>query len=167
MKRELEACQTYSAKHHRCLVCDIIGDEERDGRRIVAGNEAFLAVVPFYARFPYEVHIHARRHIQALTDLTEREQWSLAGILKAVLVKYDSLFGFTLPYMMVMHQRPTDGADYAYYHFHVEFYPLHRTATKLKFLAACESGAGSFINDTEPEQTAAELRAAGSSKAGP
>jgi UDPglucose--hexose-1-phosphate uridylyltransferase len=64
--------------------------------------------------------------------------------------------------MMVMHQRPTDGDDYGYYHFHIEFYPPHRTATKIKYLAGCESGAGTFINDTLPEEKAAELRAAGS-----
>jgi UDPglucose--hexose-1-phosphate uridylyltransferase len=61
--------------------------------------------------------------------------------------------------MMVMHQKPTDGADYPGNHFHVEFYPPYRTAQKLKYLAGCESGAGTFVNDTLPEEKAAELRA--------
>ncbi|MNL76127.1 hypothetical protein D3C87_2020440 [compost metagenome] len=61
--------------------------------------------------------------------------------------------------MMVMHQRPTDGLDHPGCHFHVEFYPPNRTAQKLKYLAGCESGAGTFINDTLPEEKAAELRA--------
>jgi galactose-1-phosphate uridylyltransferase len=60
--------------------------------------------------------------------------------------------------MMVLHQRPTGGGDYDYYHFHIEFYPPLRTATKLKYLAGSESGAGMFINDTLAEEKAAELR---------
>ena len=84
---------------------------------------------------------------------------ALARILKEVLLRYDGLWGRSLPYMMVMHQQPTDGRAHPGCHFHVEFYPPHRTAQKLKFLAGCESGAGTFINDTLPEEKAAELRA--------
>jgi UDPglucose--hexose-1-phosphate uridylyltransferase len=58
-----------------------------------------------------------------------------------------------------LHQRPSDGNDYDYYHFHIEFYPPLRTATKLKYLAGSESGAGMFINDTLAEEKAGELRA--------
>ncbi|HYP02347.1 MAG TPA: hypothetical protein VER76_19310, partial [Pyrinomonadaceae bacterium] len=65
----------------------------------------------------------------------------------------------SFPYMMVLHQRPTDGGDYSHYHFHIEFYPPLRTATKLKYLAGSETGAGMFINDTLAEEKAAELRA--------
>ncbi len=73
-------------------------------------------------------------------------------------MKYDNLFGFSFPYMMIMHQEPTDGKDHSYYHFHLEFYPPHRSEKKIKFLAGCESGAGSFINDTSAEEKAKELR---------
>ncbi len=59
---------------------------------------------------------------------------------------------------MAIHQRPTDGADHPGYHLHVEFYPPNRSETKLKYLAGSEAGAGAFINDTLPEQTAARLR---------
>jgi UDPglucose--hexose-1-phosphate uridylyltransferase len=61
--------------------------------------------------------------------------------------------------MMVMHQRPVDGASYDFYHFHIEFYPPLRSANRLKYLAGSETGAGMFINDTLPEEKAAELRA--------
>ena len=60
--------------------------------------------------------------------------------------------------MMIMYQEPTDGEDYSYFHFHVEFYPPHRSRDKIKYLAGCESGAGSFINDTAAEEKAQELR---------
>lgn len=158
--RELESSEKHFQRTHTCLLCDVRADEERDGRRLVFQNRAFTAVVPYFARYPYEVHIYSNRHFQALTDMTSEEQQQMASMLKTILLKYDHLFGFSFPYMMVLHQRPTNGKAYDYYHFHVEFYPPLRTATKLKYLAGCESGAGTFINDTLPEEKAAELRAA-------
>jgi UDPglucose--hexose-1-phosphate uridylyltransferase len=86
---------------------------------------------------------------------------ALAEILRAVIRGYDGLFDFPLPYVMSMHQAPTDDGEHQHIsHFHIEFTPLHRTATKLKYLAGSELGAGAFINDTAPEDTAARLRAA-------
>ena len=143
----------------RCLVCDIIEAEQRDGRRLVIENDSFVAYIPFFARWPFEVHISARRHVQALTDFAAREQQALAVTLKQLLGAYDRLFDLSFPYMMVLHQRPTDDADYNHYHFHIEFYPPLRSASKLKYLAGSETGAGMFINDTLAEEKAAELRA--------
>lgn len=157
--RELENAARHFGETGRCLFCDILEKELADGRRIVAENEDFVALVPFFARYPYEVHILSRRHATSLPEFSGEERWSLALLLKVVLQKYDNLFGFSLPYIMVMHQAPTDGKDHGYYHYHIEFYPPNRTATKLKYLAGCESGAGTFINDTLPEEKAAELRA--------
>ena len=159
IKRELEQARAYHERTQHCLICDIIDQERVDGRRIITGNDSFVAVIPFFARWPYEVHIYSTRHRQALTDMERGEQKDLAAILKTLLVAYDKLFNLSFPYMMVLHQRPTDGSDYDYYHFHIEFYPPLRTATRLKFLAGSETGAGLFINDTLAEEKAAELRA--------
>lgn len=156
--RELEQSQTYQERTRRCLICDIMAQEREDGRRIVAENQSFLAVVPFFARWPYEVHIYSSRHLQALTDMKPVEQRDLASMLKEVLVAFDRLFNISFPYMMVLHQRPVDGGAYDYYHFHIEFYPPLRTAAKLKYLAGSEMGAGLFINDTLAEAKAKELR---------
>jgi UDPglucose--hexose-1-phosphate uridylyltransferase len=155
---ELESSRQYQRKTGRCLICSI-AERERDENRIVTENESFAAYVPFFARWPYEVHIVSRRHCQALDDFTVREQRDLAELMKAVLSAYDGLFGFSFPYMMVLHQKPTGPEDYGYYHFHIEFYPPLRTAARLKYLAGSETGAGMFINDTLPESKAAELRA--------
>jgi len=158
--RELESARLHHQEHGSCLFCDLLAHELADGRRIVAVNESFAAVIPFYARYPYEVHVTSRRHLGALPDLTAEEKRDLAGILKTLLLKYDNLWGISMPYMMVMHPRPSDGGAYDYYHFHIEFYPPHRTRDKLKYLAGSESGAGVFINDTLAELKAEELRAA-------
>jgi UDPglucose--hexose-1-phosphate uridylyltransferase len=159
VQTELDQARGHRDATGRCLFCDILAEERRDARRVVAENESFAAYVPFFARYPYEVHITSARHLQALTDMTGAEQRALASILKTILVAYDKLFNLSFPYMMVLHQRPTDGGDYSHYHFHIEFYPPLRTATKLKYLAGSETGAGMFINDTLAEEKAAELRA--------
>lgn len=157
--RKIESENAYYAERQRCLHCDIIAGEEKEKERLVAANDRFVAFVPFYARYPYEMHIYARQHLQSIDEFSADDEIAFAELLKVVLEKYDALWGFSLPYMMVMHQKPTDGGDYPGNHFHVEFYPPNRTAQKLKYLAGCESGAGTFVNDTLPEEKAAELRA--------
>jgi UDPglucose--hexose-1-phosphate uridylyltransferase len=158
VSRELEVSRVYEDTHGRCLLCDSVAEERRDGRRVVAENEFFTAFVPFAARYPYEVHVVSRRHVQSLAEMHDVEHRGLAAMLKAVLVGYDRLFDRPFPYVMAMHQRPTDGHRYDHYHFHVEFYPPLLTATKIKHLGGSEIGAGLFVNDTTPEAKADELR---------
>ncbi len=158
VERELKAERKFMRRHRRCMLCDMLGAETKHKRRLVAANRSFVALVPHFARYPYEVNILSRRHLGHLAAMTDREHWDLAGILKNIMKKYDNLFGFSLPYIMLMHQTPTDGKPHRYHHFHIEFYPPHRSADKIKYLAGCESGAGTFINDTVPEDKAAELR---------
>jgi len=158
IQKELEQSRAHWEARSRCLLCDIQRDERRDGRRIISENESFVAYIPFFARWPYEVHISSVRHLQTISELTGAEQRDLASTLKSLLVAYDGLFNTSFPYMMVLHQRPTDGGSYDYYHFHIEFYPPLRAAGRLKYLAGSETGAGMFINDTLAEEKAVELR---------
>jgi len=159
INRELVNESEYVRKIGHCLHCEIVHTELTEGTRIVVESDHFLAVIPFYARYPYEVHLYAKDHLASLLDFSEEEQNDLAYILRTLLKKYDGLWNFSMPYMMVMHQKPTDGREWPGCHFHIEFYPPLRTPDKLKYLAGCESGAGTFVNDTLPEEKAAELRA--------
>ena len=156
--QELKQSKNHFEEHGRCLLCDIVTKEMESGQRIVAENESFAAYIPFFARYPYELHITPKRHAQEMTEFSREEQLDLAEILKQVLSAFDKLFNISFPYMMVLHQKPSDGENYDHYHFHIEFYPPLRTATKLKYLAGSETGAGMFINDTLAEEKAAELR---------
>ena len=156
--REVTNARAHRSRTGGCLWCDLQRQELSDGRRVLAETDGWIAGVPFFARWPYEVHLTPRRHIGWLHELTGDEIDGLARLLKTVLLKYDALFGFSLPYIMAVHQRPTDGGDHDGYHLHFEFYPPNRTETKLKYLAGSEAGAGAFINDTLPEETAARLR---------
>jgi UDPglucose--hexose-1-phosphate uridylyltransferase len=158
IERELAGSLAHYEASRECLHCRIIRDEVCDGRRVVAQTGGFVALIPFYARYPYEVHIYARQHREAITDFSRAEQRQLAETLQTILAKYNNLWHRSLPYIMVMHQRPTDGRAYPHYHFHVEFYPPYRTPDKLKYLAGSEAGAGAFINDTHAEEKAQVLR---------
>lgn len=158
--RELEAARKHFEKTGRDLLGDVLAQEIEDGRRIVAQNAHFVAVVPFFARYPYEVHILPRAARPAIVDFSEEEQRALAQIMKVVMEKYNNLWNRSMPYMMMMHQRPSDNTSehYHYYRFHIEFYPPYRTPDKLKYLAGSEAGAGVYINDTHAETTAKTLR---------
>lgn len=158
VQREIDSEEEHYRKHQRCLHCDIVANELKESARLVCENDEFVAFVPFYARYPYEVHVYAKRHCQSLAEFDYRLTEQLARILQIVLKKYDRLWDMSMPYMMVMHQKPTDERTYHGSHFHIEFYPPHRTKEKLKYLAGCESGAGTFVNDTLPEEKAEELR---------
>jgi len=165
-RRELDVALAHIAVHGTCVFCDVVAKERSDAVRVVAQNRSFLAFVPFAARFPYEIHVTSLRHAASILDLTDPERLALAEILRDVIRGYDRLFDFPLPYVMSMHQAPTDDGEHQHVsHFHIEFTPLHRTAEKLKYLAGSELGAGAFINDTAPEDTAAQLRASISSAA--
>ena len=150
-------------RHHQAtggnLLLEILQHELDDGRRIVQRIDGWVSFVPFFARYPYEVYLVPEVPRRDLLDLTEDELAGLARILKDTLLRYDCLWGFSMPYVMAQHPRPCDGAEHGYWQFHIEFYPPYRTRNKLKYLAGSESGAGVFINDTLPEETAQALRA--------
>jgi UDPglucose--hexose-1-phosphate uridylyltransferase len=154
---ELESERRHFEKHGRKLMGDWLADELASGERLVWENERFVAVIPFFARYPYEVHVAPREHLASLADMDDGHLDALAEILLVVTRKFDKLFGFSMPYIMHMHQQP-GVAGYDFTGFRVEFYPPYRTATKLKYLAGSEAGAGAFINDTLPEETAKTLR---------
>jgi UDPglucose--hexose-1-phosphate uridylyltransferase len=155
---EIKSSEEFYKKNKKCLHCAIIERELNDKSRIVIKNDDFAAFIPFYAGWPYEVHIYSLRHLGSICELEDREIHSLSKTIRQLINGYNKLFSFRMPYVMVMHQRPTDGREHGYYHFHIEFYPPYRTENKLKYMAGCELGAGTFINDTLPEEKAAELR---------
>jgi UDPglucose--hexose-1-phosphate uridylyltransferase len=156
-KAELDASREHLAKDGQCLHCRELA-LEASGPRLVLSEGAMAAFVPRSARWPYEVHLYPRRHVASISDLDESERWDLARALLAVAGTYDRHFGFSTPYVMAVHQAPTDGGDWPQAHLHFEFYPPHRRDDRLKYLAGVELGAGTFVNDTRPEDTALQLR---------
>ena len=157
--RELEQQAQFFSAHGRGLLKTQLDAERADGRRIIAERERALAVLPVCARYAYELWIAPLRPVPLLHDLTEEELTDLATVLKTSLMKLDALWNRAMPYILVLHQAPTDGAEHPEAHLHFEIYPALRMPGRLKYLAGSETGAGAFTADTIPEEKAAELRA--------
>lgn len=157
---ELAAQRRYRAEAGRALFGDIIAAEERDGRRMLFADEHCVAFVPYFARYAYEVYVAPRRSVPHLHALADAEVESLARALKLVTASFDALWRQPFPYVMPLHQAPTDGGDYADFHAFIGFLPPLRRPNTLKYLAGPEIGGGNFLSDTLPEEKAAELRGA-------
>jgi UDPglucose--hexose-1-phosphate uridylyltransferase len=146
-----------------CAPCALLARELDDEARVLIEGDGVVAYVPHAARWAYEAHVVMREHRPSLLACEPGELRGLAQTLQALVRGYDALFERPFPYVMVVHQAPTSapaGSPEGKGHLHVEFYPPLRTAEKLKFLAGSEQGAGAFISDTLPEESAAALREA-------
>jgi UDPglucose--hexose-1-phosphate uridylyltransferase len=156
---ELEAQRRHARDTGRALFGEIIEAEERDGRRMLYADEHVVAFIPYFARYAYETYVAPRRRVPHVSSLTDAECESLARALKSVTVRFDNLWQQSFPYVMPMHQAPTDDGDYRDYHFHIGFLPPLRRPNMLKYLGGPEIGGGNFLSDTSAEEKAAELRA--------
>ena len=156
---ELDAQRRYARDAGRALVDDILRAEREDGRRVLYEDDHVIAFVPYFARYAYEVYVVPRRRVPHVSALSDDETEALARALKDVTVRYDNLWRQSFPYVMPLHQAPTDGGDYRDFHFFIGFLPPLRRPNTLKYLAGPEIGGGNFLSDTSPEETAAELRA--------
>ena len=134
--------------------------EIKDRDRIVFNKDGFMAFIPFFADFPYEVHIHSKDHEKSVLDFDEENGLHLMQAIRRMVRIYDNLYGFELPFMMSLHQKPTDGGKHESFRFYVKFTPLHRAPNNIKFSATCETVGNAHCNPSYPEERAAELREA-------
>jgi UDPglucose--hexose-1-phosphate uridylyltransferase len=151
--------RAFLAEHARPLLMDYLDRELESKERIVVEDEAWVAVVPFWAVWPFETLLLPRRHVQRLPDLSPAERDGLAGILQRLLARYDNLFETPFPYSMGWHGAPFDGTPAAHWTLHAHFYPpLLRSATVKKFMVGYEMLAEPQ-RDLTAEAAAARLRA--------
>jgi UDPglucose--hexose-1-phosphate uridylyltransferase len=150
----------YLQSHGCCLLCAYREMEVALGERVIAKNDHFVTVVPFWAVWPFEVMILPNRHVADLESMNDAERDGLAEMLRDVTGTYDKVFDTSFPYSMGLHPRPFDGVDHPEWHFHVHFYPpLLRSATVRKFMVGFEL-LGSPQRDITPESAAETLRQA-------
>jgi UDPglucose--hexose-1-phosphate uridylyltransferase len=137
---ELSSLSSYKETNHSCLLCDLVQVEIKVKSRIVVENQTWIAIVPFWAVWPFETLVLPKAHVSTITNLSETMQSGMADILQRITCKYDNLFETSFPYSMGIHGAPLrNGQDMAYednvMHLHVHFYPpLLRSATVKKFL---------------------------------
>ena len=156
---EQESQIAYRRERGSCLLCDYYAREKSSGIRNVVENDHFLALVPYWAVWPFETMILSRRHIGSMDELNGEERDALGGILKRLTTRYDNLFQTSFPYSMGFHQRPTDDNSHPEWHFHAHFFPpLLRSATVRKFMVGFEL-LGMPQRDITAESSAERLRA--------
>jgi UDPglucose--hexose-1-phosphate uridylyltransferase len=155
-------------RHHEETGGDLFAERlaaERAGPRVVTAGEHWTAFVPQAARWPVEVHLYPHRKVPDIPALTEPERADFAAVYRDVLSRLDALYGLPLPYIAAWQQAPVgpdSAADRGLWHLHLRVFSIRRSADKIKYLAGSESGAGAFLNDVLPEDTAARLREAAS-----
>jgi len=156
--RELAAQREHQQSHRACLLCAYLKMELENRERIVCENDAFVALVPYWAVWPFETMILSRRHVGSLLEFSDTERNDLAAMLRSLTIRYDNLFTTAFPYSMGFHQQPTDGEQHPEWHFHAHYFPpLLRSATVQKFMVGYELLA-SPQRDITAESAAAHLR---------
>jgi UDPglucose--hexose-1-phosphate uridylyltransferase len=144
--------------NQKSLLQAYLEQELEAGERIILENDHFVALVPYWAVWPYEVMILPRKHYRHIGQLNEEEETAFAAIIKVLCIKYDNLFETSFPYSSGIHQMPTSGGEHPEWHFHMSFYPpLLRSATVKKFMVGYELFA-SPQRDITAEQAAQTLR---------
>lgn len=156
---ELAASVEHLATTGRGLLEDMITAEVEDGRRILDQATGAISFVPYCARYAYEVYVAPTARRPSIAALSAAEIDDLATVLRATLIRFDNLWRMSFPYVMALHNAPTDGGDHDAFHFYISLHPPLRKPNLLKYLAGPELGGGNFIADTWPEDKAAELRA--------
>ena len=151
--------KAYLAEHGRTLLADYLAQEMQAAERVVIDNEEFVAVVPFWAVWPFETLVLPKRTLGSFLDFDQAQVAGLAHLLKRLTTCYDALFETSFPYTMGFHQRPTDGGGYPEWVWHGHFYPpLLRSAEIRKFMVGFEM-LGMPQRDITPEKAAEMLRA--------
>jgi UDPglucose--hexose-1-phosphate uridylyltransferase len=158
IETEARVSQEHLEQTGRILFQEILEAEHNDGRRIIVENETAIGFVPYFARYAYEVYVSPKKTHASIAGMSPEELRGLAEALKIVLVKFDNLWKMPFPYVMTLHQAPTDGQKHEGFHFHIEIHPPLRRPNLLKYLAGPEIGGGNFLSDTAPEEKAQELR---------
>lgn len=138
-RKESIRMDEYYSKHQSSMLGDYLHLELELNERIVLENRDFVALVPFWAIWPFETMIISKRHLQNISQFSEDEKRSFADILSRLTIKYDNLFKTSFPYSAGIHQSPTDLNKHPQWHFHMHFYPpLLRSATIKKFMVGYE-----------------------------
>lgn len=131
--------RAYFEDHQRSLLADYIDLEERKDERVIIANEHFVALVPYWASWPFETMMVSRRHVQDISQFTDQEKQDLAKTIKELTVRYDNIFNTSFPYSAGMHQAPVNSEDQQHWHWHMHFYPpLLRSASVKKFMVGYE-----------------------------
>ncbi len=157
--KELQRMRVHFDENNQSpMLLDYLELELAQSERLVCQNDHFVALVPYWATWPFEILVLPRVHVSSLVDMGESARQDFADIISQVTIRYDNLFTTSFPYSAGIHQAPVDGNQYPECTLHMHFYPpLLRSATVKKFMVGYEM-LGGPQRDITPEKSAEMLR---------
>ena len=158
IERAVHSSKMYWKEHKSCLFCKVMETELEDRSRLVEENEDFVAFIPYFAKWPFEVHIYPKQHYSYISQIPESQSANFAAIIKHTVQRLDGLYGFVMPYVFSHHNAPYNDGDNSHFHYHIEIYPPYRAKDRVKYIAGVEMGTNTFINPTNPQENAKKLR---------
>lgn len=165
VKTELDSCKAHYKETGRNMFDEMIKEEKQFGGRVILESAHFISYIPFFTDYPFGVHVVSKIEKTSITELTMNEKEELGLMLQQLVGGMDLVYNRLFPYMMVMHQRPSNLEEESdeplikdYYRFHIEFYPPLRDRDKIKYNASSETGGWAAANPTKVEDTARVLR---------
>ncbi|MBN2157395.1 MAG: galactose-1-phosphate uridylyltransferase [Candidatus Lokiarchaeota archaeon] len=161
IERAVNSSQEFWMENGTCLFCKVIETEKKDQSRIIEENDDFLAFIPYFAKWPFEIHIYPKNHFSYISQIPPNQSYNFATIIKHTVQRLDQLYGFVMPYVFSHHNAPYNfGPLHAYdhFHYHIEIYPPYRAKDRIKYIAGVEMATHTFINPTNPQENAKMLR---------
>ncbi|MHA1342258.1 MAG: galactose-1-phosphate uridylyltransferase [Promethearchaeota archaeon] len=158
IQKMVSSSKEFYEKNSECLHCKIINVEKANGSRLIEENDNFIAFIPYFAKWPLEIHIYPKNHYSSIVKIPQSQYKEFATILKRVVMRLDGLYGFVMPYIMAHINPPIHSGNMDFFHYHIEIYPPYRDKDKLKYLAGVELGTNTIINPSNPSENAKLLR---------
>jgi UDPglucose--hexose-1-phosphate uridylyltransferase len=157
-QRHLDVASKFRKEKNKNIFEEIIKAEQADGLRVFEENKGAIAFIPFFARYAYETMIFPKKRHASLSTMDDEELLDFASTFHQVIRKFDKNFGMIFPYVMTIQQAPVDGNEYPEHHLFISIQPPLRQPNLVKYLGGPETGAGTFMSDTMPEEKAFELK---------
>jgi UDPglucose--hexose-1-phosphate uridylyltransferase len=158
IEKAFKSSKSYWEENKSCLFCKVVDTELKDGSRIIEENDNFVSFIPYFAKWPLEVHIYPKQHYSYISDIPSSQSENFAIIIKHTVQRLDKIYGFTMPYVFSQHNAPYNIDETSHFHYHIEIYPPYRAKDRIKYIAGVEMGTHTFINPTNPQEEAQKLR---------
>ncbi|GAB4365206.1 MAG: galactose-1-phosphate uridylyltransferase [Bryobacter sp.] len=154
VQAELDGSRRYFDFRERCIWCDMVRQETKEGERMVLETDHYVAFAPYAPRFPFETWVMPKQHESHFEDSTPQSIQNLAWVMRTVLRRIDAVLEKP-SYNFVIHTAPALDGALEHFHWHIEIIP------RLTKMAGFEWCTGFYINPTPPEEAARFLREAG------
>ncbi len=158
MKKELEAILEYRREHNKCMICDYLLIEQENTDRIVYEDENIVALIPFFAKYAYDMIIYPKRHISYLHQCTRSEMVSMLSFFPIAIKALNKFFETEVSYSLSLHQGPVNSEGSTAFHLYFKLHTPQRNKQSTKLLGAVETSTNTFISGILPETAAAQLQ---------